>query len=397
MEEAAQVLEVETLIPILLQQSSSKLQEASRLRRIILIGDHYQLPPIVQHLYIQKYAKLEQSMFTRFVRLNVPFVLLDKQGRARPDIAALYSWRYNNIRQSNSITLGNLDSIYDNEMFKFANAGFKYTFQVVNVENYKGRGEMAPTPFYYQNLGEAEYIVAVYQYMRLIGYPKDKISILTTYNGQKSLIRDIINYRCSKNPLFGNPRMISTVDKYQGQQNDFILLSMVRTESIGHVRDIRRLIVLLSRARLGLYIFCRVSLFQNCFELSNIFNILLKNRPSVLTLVQNERFDECQREVKYGNDAEIPALNASDILVNDVAHMGMLVYQMGQARLQHFQGIPPPGPPTTKRPLSTEEEAAGMEELENEPKKVKIGEIDQGNSLENTVSSEGSDHESDSD
>ena len=67
---------------------------------------------------------------------------------------------------------------------------------------------------------EAEYVVAVYQYMRLLGYPANKISILTTYNGQKSLIRDIVSQRCQHSPLFGSPASISTVDQFQGQQND---------------------------------------------------------------------------------------------------------------------------------------------------------------------------------
>ena len=62
--------------------------------------------------------------------------------------------------------------------------------------------------------------MAVYQYMRLLGYPASKISILTTYNGQKSLIRDILAQRCRKSDLFGLPAAVSTVDQYQGQQND---------------------------------------------------------------------------------------------------------------------------------------------------------------------------------
>ena len=47
------------------------------------------------------------------------------------------------------------------------------------------------------------------------------------------------------------------MDKYQGSQNDYILLSLVRTKSVGFMRDVRRLIVAMSRARLGLYVFCR--------------------------------------------------------------------------------------------------------------------------------------------
>ncbi len=62
--------------------------------------------------------------------------------------------------------------------------------------------------------------MAVYQYMRLLGYPASKISILTTYNGQKSLIRDILAQRCKNSDLFGWPASVSTVDQYQGQQND---------------------------------------------------------------------------------------------------------------------------------------------------------------------------------
>lgn len=118
MEEAAQVLEVETVIPMLLQPShdtalaSSKSGSAAsgggggsgtqdtssssfggRLQRVCLIGDHRQLPPVVKNLALQKYSNLDQTLFTRFIRLGVPHVLLDQQGRARPEIAALYSWR----------------------------------------------------------------------------------------------------------------------------------------------------------------------------------------------------------------------------------------------------------------------------------------------------------------
>lgn len=62
------------------------------------------------------------------------------------------------------------------------------------------------------------------------------------------------------------------MDKYQGQQNDYILLSLVRTKAVGHLRDVRRLVVAMSRARLGMYIFARAALFKNCFELTPAFN-----------------------------------------------------------------------------------------------------------------------------
>ena len=62
-----------------------------------------------------------------------------------------------------------------------------------------------------QNLGEAEYIVALYQYMRLVGYASSSIAILTTYNGQKALIRDILRRRCAPYAVFGEPLKVCIV------------------------------------------------------------------------------------------------------------------------------------------------------------------------------------------
>ncbi len=45
--------------------------------------------------------------------------------------------------------------------------------------------------------------------------------------------------------------------------------------AVGHLRDVRRLVVALSRARLGLYVFGRRALFENCYELRPAFDKLL--------------------------------------------------------------------------------------------------------------------------
>ena len=76
------------------------------------------------------------------------------------------------------------------------------------MPDFEGQGEQAPQPYFYQNLGEAEYMVTVYQYMRLLGYPAKKISMLTTYNGQLALLRDIVEAKCANNPLFGRPHRV---------------------------------------------------------------------------------------------------------------------------------------------------------------------------------------------
>ncbi|GMH36875.1 hypothetical protein BSKO_04748 [Bryopsis sp. KO-2023] len=307
MEESAQILEIESFIPMLLQKEEDGV---SRLKRVILIGDHHQLPPVVKNTAFQKYSHLDQSLFTRFVRLGTPYIELDAQGRARPSLANLYNWRYRN--------LGDLPLVSDREEYKIANAGFAYDYQFIDVPDFEGKGESEPTPFFYQNLGEAEYIVRVYQFMRLLGYPARKISILTTYNGQKHLLRDVIERRCVGHPAFGRPYKVTTVDKYQGQQNDYILLSLVRTKAFGHLRDVRRLIVATSRSRLGLYAFGRQSLFSNCYELQPTFRQFME-RPTQLELVKGEGFDTCKRKAGEPVDSnKMPGVEAMDALVQQM-------------------------------------------------------------------------------
>ena len=51
----------------------------SRLKRVCLIGDHNQLPPVVKNMAFQKYSHLDQSLFARFVRLGMPYVQLNAQ------------------------------------------------------------------------------------------------------------------------------------------------------------------------------------------------------------------------------------------------------------------------------------------------------------------------------
>jgi intron-binding protein aquarius len=360
MEEAAQITEIENFIPMTLQKPvDGKLP----LQRIVLCGDHYQNSPIIQNMAFRQYANLEQSLFLRLVRLGVPVINLDRQGRARPSIADLYRWRYEK--------LGDLPNVTKEKEYLRANAGFRYDYQFIDVPDYKGRGEMQPSPHFIQNLGEAEYAVAIYQYMRLLGYPSSKISILTPYAGQRALIRDVLNHRCAKNRLFGLPRIVTTVDKYQGEQNDCkcylsssdillidqdVILSLVRTNRVGYLRDIRRLTVALSRARLGLYILGRREVFELCFELKEAFDRLL-TRPTSLQLTQGELFP-ASREV----NAEAEATE-----MTGVEHLGQYVYEMTQAKIKQLNAGEISLPPIEEAiPVDEEEQVNDAEEDEDE-------------------------------
>lgn len=105
-----------------------------------------------------------------------------------------------------------------------------------------------------------------------------------------------------------------------------ILLSLVRTRTAGHLRDVRRLVVAMSRARLGLYIFGRINLFTNCFELTRTFNQLLQ-KPVRLQIVPGEKrpMDQALATDRLASAAPDPA---QVLEVRDVLHMGELVASM---------------------------------------------------------------------
>jgi intron-binding protein aquarius len=98
---------------------------------------------------------MEQSLFTRFIRLGVPFVQLDAQGRARAEIAALYNWRYK--------ALGDLPHILTADEFLQANPGFQYNFQFVDVPDFNGVGESTPSPYFYQVTLKAYNIISFFR------------------------------------------------------------------------------------------------------------------------------------------------------------------------------------------------------------------------------------------
>ncbi|KAF1986979.1 putative DEAD helicases superfamily protein [Aulographum hederae CBS 113979] len=363
MEEAAQITEIENFIPLALQNPKDGQLP---LQRVVLCGDHLQNSPIIQNLAFRNYANLEQSLFLRLVRMTVPTVVLDTQGRARPSIADLYRWRYPLLKD--------LPTVEQQPEFLTANTGFRYEYQFIDVPDYKGKGEMEPTPHFIQNLGEAEYAVAIFMYMRLLGYPGSKISILTTYAGQKALISDVLKHRCKTNRLFGMPRIVTTVDKYQGEQNDYIILSLVRTSRVGYLRDIRRLTVALSRARLGLYVLGRASIFETCFELREAFKLLL-GRPQKLHVVTNEL---------WMTNRKIRQL-AEHTVIEGVEHLGQYVYEMTQAKVEQLKrepGMLPPALPDAVVEVLDEDEDGDVEMVEGEGEGEGMGEGETDEGLE---------------
>lgn len=98
-------------------------------------------------------------------------------------------------------------------------------------------------------------IVGFYVYLHMNGVPLEDITILTFYNGQRKLILRALK----ENKLFqGQYTKVVTVDSYQGEENEVVILSLVRSneaDNIGFLANENRVCVALSRAKRGFYIF----------------------------------------------------------------------------------------------------------------------------------------------
>ncbi|XP_064247770.1 NFX1-type zinc finger-containing protein 1 [Passer domesticus] len=224
-EEAAEVLEAHTITTL-----------SSECQHLILIGDHQQLQPSANVYDLAKNFNLEVSLFERLIKVDFPFVCLKYQHRMRPEIAQLIS---PHIYQK----LENHPSVLEYENIKGVSTNiFFVEHEVPEQEIQEGKS--------HQNPHEARFVVELCKYFLCQGYEPSQITILTTYTGQLFCLRKLMPAKTFEGVK------VHVVDKYQGEENDIILLSLVRSNKEGRPGFLQipnRICVALSRAKKGLY------------------------------------------------------------------------------------------------------------------------------------------------
>lgn len=128
---------------------------------------------------------------------------------------------------------------------------------------------------------------------------------------------------------------------------------MTRTSRVGYLRDIRRLTVALSRARLGLYILGRREVFESCYELKQAFDILLQ-RPDRLTLTTGELWP-AERLQASENAGAIPG----EAAMEGLEHLGQYVFEMTNAKIKQLReerGLPDARIVEVLEPVNEDEE-----------------------------------------
>lgn len=217
------------------------------LEHLILVGDHQQLRPHTQvHAFEDEPYFLNLSLFERMVRNNVAYSTLTRQRRMLPEIRRLLAPIY-------GTTLKDHESVLD----------------PANRPSVEGMGGTNSYFFCHEwpeardgnmscyNEHEALMIAGFVDYLVLNGVDACKITLLTFYNGQrKRLIGSLRNHKNFR--AFSSLVKIVTVDGYQGEENDIVILSLVRSNrhgAIGFLDSENRACVALSRGKRGFYIF----------------------------------------------------------------------------------------------------------------------------------------------
>ncbi|KAG4066118.1 hypothetical protein HA402_010320 [Bradysia odoriphaga] len=227
-EEAAEVLESHIVTSI-----------TEHCQQLILIGDHQQLKPPTTVYKLAKDYQLDVSLFERLIKNDIRWQYLRAQHRMRPEICKLLvpTIYPDLVNHSNVYAYPPVNGLLKNIFF-------------VNHSNPEKADNDSMTK---SNEYEANYVTQLCRYLILQGYKASQITILTTYIGQMFLIKRL---KGAEGDTCRDVR-VTVVDNFQGEENDIILLSLVRSNEenkIGFLRTDNRICVALSRAKQGLYI-----------------------------------------------------------------------------------------------------------------------------------------------
>ena len=245
-DEAAQALEAACWIPM------------RRAGRVILAGDHCQLPPTVKSIAAMK-AGLGKTLMERIVENKPECVsLLQVQYRMNDAIMRFSSdWFYGGKVESAPQTAhrGILD--YDIPMEWIDTSEME-----VGPDEPSFHEQFIGESFGRINKGEAQLTLnTLRDYYAKIGKQRvlDEqidVGVISPYRAQVQYLRGLIKRDSFFKP-FRHLVTVNTVDGFQGQERDIILISMVRANDdgqIGFLRDLRRMNVAITRARMKLII-----------------------------------------------------------------------------------------------------------------------------------------------
>lgn len=251
---------------------------------LILIGDHKQLRPKPNEYDLAMKHNLHISLFERLIKSSLPHATLFQQHRMRPEIARLvHPHIYDKLENHDTV------KHYRNV------TGFKKNMYFFHHEYEEEEDDTS-----HSNAFEAEFAAALCKHILNQGYKPSEITILTPYTGQLFKLKN-----CMPKSQYEGVR-VTCVDNFQGEENEIIILSLVRSNKLGNVgflKEDNRVCVSLSRAKIGLYCFGNFKLLRQSSTvwesiladvekvgcLGSSFELFCHNHPSHEYLINNPK------------------------------------------------------------------------------------------------------------
>ena len=245
-DEAAQALEAACWIPV------------RRASRVVLAGDHCQLPPTIKSLAAMK-GGLDKTLMQRIVDHHPEAVtLLQIQYRMNEDIMRFSSdWFYHGkVVADPSVKYRGILDLDKAIEWKEACEADDSDAPTRSHEEFVGSsyGRINKLEARQTLLTLAEYYLRIGR-QRILDERID-VGIISPYRAQVQYLRHLIKKVDFFKP-FRKYITVNTVDGFQGQERDVILISLVRSNDegqIGFLRDLRRMNVAITRARMKLII-----------------------------------------------------------------------------------------------------------------------------------------------
>ncbi|KAF9183496.1 hypothetical protein BGZ51_003999 [Haplosporangium sp. Z 767] len=260
-------------------------------KHLILVGDHQQLRPSMS-VNDLKDKNIDVSMFERLVTNNFPFTVLNCQRRMRPEIRSLINPIYKDLTDHRSVCS------YDNVRGMVNNLWF-----LTHDEPDMLGGNNS-----HVNLHEVAIAAKLAVYLLQQGYKPSEITILAMYAGQRNLIKE----RLHKSMAHGAGEIhVSTVDGFQGEENEIIILSLVRSNTnnnIGFLKTSNRVCVGLSRAKKGMYILGNGKLLMDQSDLwRKVINLLIHGDNLMRYRIGNRIKLQCSRHPEMISEVGLEA------------------------------------------------------------------------------------------
>ncbi|MGZ3900877.1 MAG: AAA domain-containing protein, partial [Bacteroidia bacterium] len=237
-DEASQALEPMVWIPLL------------KCKRIILSGDHFQLPPVVKSLKADKEG-LGITMLDRCIKFENAVSLLNRQYRMNSPIMAFSNqYFYNNELEADS-------SVKDSALTtEEDNSFFNKPIEFIDTAGCSFDEEQNPETLSSFNVNEGNLLLKHLQELinwhSALDYTTSvDVGIISPYKEQVSWLKENIG-SFEINPAKISELRIKTIDGFQGEECDIIYISLVRSnadQQIGFLSDLRRMNVAITRAK----------------------------------------------------------------------------------------------------------------------------------------------------